>query len=341
MIKNFFIYSLLLVTIFASCKKDVIWVPDDYGAAAVKKPEGPYVADKSFKSVAYCYHTNSINTFDTAKLAYITHMHFAFLNPQEGGTLQTLTNFSNFEKLKNLAREKGVKTAISLSGSELIYRTIAANEKTRKILIKNIVDFAVRYGLDGIDLDWEYPRANHGSDVTFSLFMQELSAELHSWHKYLSMAVTAGLFAGPVKDGITPEAIAAVDFVNLMAYDGIGTDAANPNHHSSYNMAERVLNIWLTEKGLPKEKAILGVPLYGKNSANTARTYVTLLADGANANDDQFTVGGSTYYYNGINTIKAKTMLAKTSGNGIMFWEFAQDARGANSLLKAAYDASR
>jgi GH18 family chitinase len=341
MIKKYFIYSLLLVTIFASCKKDVIRVPDDYGAVEVKKPTGEYKPDTKFKSVAYCYHTNAIATFDTAKLAYITHLHLAFLNPQEGGTLQTLTNFPNFEKLKNLAKEKGVKTAISLSGSELIYRTIAANEKTRKILIKNIVDFAVRYGLDGIDLDWEYPRANHGSDVTFGLFMQELSAELHSWHKYLSMAVTAGLFAGPVKDGITPEAMAAVDFVNLMAYDGIGTDTESPNHHSSYKMAEKVLNIWITEKGLPKEKAILGIPLYGKNAANTARTYVTLLADGANANDDQFTVAGSTYYYNGINTIKAKTLLAKDKGNGVMFWEYGQDARGANSLIKAAYDVSR
>lgn len=341
MIKKLFIYSLLLATVFTSCKKDVIWVPDNYGATEVQKPAGPYQPDTRFKSVAYCYHTNAIATFDTAKLAYITHLHFAFLNPQEGGTLQTLTNFPNFEALKNLAKEKGVKTAISLSGNEVLYRTIAANEKTRKLFVKNIVDFAVRYGLDGIDLDWEYPRANFGSDVTFTLFAQELSAELHSWHKYLSMAVTAGLFAGPVKDGITPEAIAAVDFVNLMAYDGIGTDVTNPNHHSSQAMAERVLNTWLTDKGLPKEKAVVGLPMYGKNTANTARTYITLLADGANPNEDQFTVGTSTYYYNGINTIKAKTQFAKQHGNGVMFWEFAQDARGANSLIKAAYDASR
>ncbi len=341
MIKKLFIYSLLLVTIFTSCKKDVIWVPDDYGATEVQKPTGPYEPDTRFKSVAYCYHSNAIATFDTAKLDYITHLHFAFLNPLEGGALQTLTNFPNFEKLKNLAKEKGVKTAISLSGNEDIFRNVAANAKTRKIFIKNIIDFAVRYGLDGIDMDWEYPRANEGSDVTFTLFVQELSAELHAWHKYLSMAVTAGLYAGAVKDGITPAAIAAVDFVNLMAYDARTRDGANPNHHSTLAIAENVLNVWLIEKGLPKEKAVLGLPLYGKNTNDVSRTYVTLLADGASPNEDQFTVGTSTYYYNGINTIKAKTQFAKQHGNGVMFWEYGQDARGANSLIKAAYDASR
>lgn len=339
MTKKLFIYSLLLATVFASCKKDVIWVPDDYGAVEVKKPEGEYKSDTTFKSVAYCYHTNAIATFDTAKLDYITHLHFAFLNPLEGGALQTLTNFPNFEKLKNLAKEKGVKTAISLSGNQNIFRNIASNEKTRKVFIKNIVDFAVRYQLDGIDMDWEYPRANEGSDITFTLFVQELSAELHAWHKYLSMAVTAGLYTGAVKEGITAEAIAAVDFVNLMAYDARTRDGANPNHHSTLTIAANVLDVWLNEKGLPSYKAVLGLPIYGKNASDVSRTYITLLADGANPNEDQFTVGGSTYYYNGITTIKAKTAVAKNRAKGIMFWEYSQDARGEHSLIKAAYEA--
>lgn len=329
-------------TLLGSCQKEVVWVPDGYGAEEVKKPVEEYSADQSFKLVSYCYHNNAVANFDTTKLEYITHLHFAFLNPKEDGTLQTLTNHANFEALNSLAREKGVKTAISLSGSEVIYRTIAANEITRKLFVKNIVDFAVRYNLDGIDLDWEYPRANYGNDVTFELFMKELSLELHSWHKYLSMAVTAGLFAGPVKEGITQGAIDAVDFVNLMAYDGIGTDPLNPNHHSSYNMGERVLNIWLTEKNLPVAKAILGVPLYGKNVDNGSMTYTNILASGGNpALDEYKTSNDVIYYYNGINTIKAKVALAKQRGNGLMFWEFAQDARGENSLIKAAYEASK
>src|SRR5690606_12581031 len=315
LMKRFLVLCISTLVLFTSCEKEVIWVPDGYGASEVKKPEGEYVSDQSFKRVAYAYHNNAIANFDTTKLDYVTHLHFAFLNPHAdaNGNFAALTNQNNFEALNKLARSKGVKTAISLSGSENIFRTIAANENTRKVFVKNIVDFAVRYQLDGVDIDWEYPRSNYGNDVTFEVFMNELSAELHSWHKYLSMAVTAGLFAGTVKEGITKGAIDACDFVNLMAYDGIGTDPNNLNHHSSYYMANRVLDIWLNDKQLPAEKAVLGIPLYGKSAANASATFASLISSGADPHADEFTnTSDVTFYYNGINTIQAKTELAKT-----------------------------
>lgn len=339
--KKLFLLFITSVIVFSSCKKDVIWVTDDYGSKAVEKPTGEYIADNSFKRVAYCYHNATIANFDTVKLAYITHLHFAFLNPKEDGTLQTLTNHANFEALNKLAKEYNVKTAISIQGNELMFRTIAANEQTRKKLVESLVEFAVRYNLDGIDLDWEYPRANFGSDVTFEVFVKDLSTELHAWHKYLSVAVTPGLYAGPVKEGITAGTIEAVDFVNLMAYDGFNIDPENPDHHATYYMANRVFDVWLNEKGLPKEKAILGMPLYGKNKDNVSLTYSALLGSGADPNEDEFDVQGITYYYNGIPTIKTKVELAKERGNGVMFWEYGQDARGGNALLKAAHEVSK
>lgn len=341
MMKKILILCIAALGLFNSCKKEVVWVPDGYGASKVEKPKGDYVADKSFKRISYAYHNANLTNVDTAKLQYITHLHFAFLNPKEDGTLQALTSQTAFENYNKLAKEYKVKTAISIQGNELMFRTIAANEQTRKRLVKSLVDFAVRYNLDGIDLDWEYPRANYGSDVTFEVFAKELAAELHAWHKYLSMAVTPGLYAGPVKDGITKGAIDAVDFVNLMAYDGFNIDPSNPSHHATYYMAEKVLNVWLNEKGLSKEKAILGLPLYGKNIDNASMTFNALLMNGADPLLDVFSVKGVNYYYNGTETIKAKTELAKSRGNGVMFWEYSQDTKGTNSLIKAAYDVSK
>ncbi len=335
------IYAVVSLFILSSCNKEVVWVPEGYGASEVQKPDGEYIADDNFKRIAYCYHTNSISSFDTVKLDYITHLHFAFLTPKEDGSLQTLTSHTNFEALNKLAKEHGVKTAFSIQGNETMFRTIAANQQTRSLLVKNLVDFAVRYDLDGIDLDWEYPRANYGSDVTFELFASELSAELHSWHKYLSVAVTAGLYAGPIKEGITNGALEAMDFVNLMAYDGIGIDPDSPDHHATLVMANRVLETWLTDKNLPREKAVLGLPLYGKSANNNSMTFSSLLDNGAVPTEDQFLFNNTAYYYNGINTIKDKVELAKQSGNGVMFWEYSQDARGANSLMKVAYESSK
>jgi GH18 family chitinase len=235
-----------------------------------------------------------------------------------------------------LIKRHNCKAIIALNGSDNIYTTLLSNPATRSQLIDNIVNYAVEKQFDGVDMDWEYPNASKGNDVTFGLFMQELSQKLHSWHKTLSMAVTAGIFAGPVKDGINQTAIDACDFVNLMAYDGINTDSNRPNDHSSYAMAERVLNIWLTQKNLPKEKAVLGLPAYGKTATNTSMSFRDLLSNGADKNGAEYAVNNVIYYYNGFPTIAQKTLLAKSQANGIMFWEIAQDARGENSLIKHA-----
>ena len=45
--------------------------------------------------------------------------------------------------------------------------------------------------------------------------------------------------------------------------------------------------------------------------------------------------GGKILYYNGINTIKQKTALAKEKASGIMIWQLQGDASGAHSLLHA------
>jgi hypothetical protein len=58
-------------------------------------------------------------------------------------------------------------------------------------------------------------------------------------------------------------------------------------------------------------------------------------------NQDQLDLpGGVIMYYNGIPTIKRKTMLAKENASGIMIWQIGGDAVGDKSLLKAIYDAA-
>lgn len=334
--KKYFLLFTVAITALVSCQKEIAQVPDGYGAKEFVKPTTPYMADKSFKSVAYFPAYRSIADIDTTSLDALTHVIFSFLKPRADATLVLDDSRESVKNVVALAKRHNCKIVIALNGDSKIYTTLISNPTSRKLLIQNIVNYAIQNQFDGIDMDWEYPNATKGNDVAFGVFMQELSTQLHSWHKTLSMAVTAGIFAGPIKDGINQQAIDACDFVNLMAYDGIGTDTARPNDHSSYAMAERVLNIWLNDKNLPKEKAVLGVPAYGKNAANTARAFKDLVKDGADINGTEFSLNGVMYYYNGISTIQQKYKLAKTSANGIMYWELAQDAAGSNSLIKMA-----
>ncbi|RRN76811.1 glycoside hydrolase, partial [Pseudoxanthomonas sp. SGD-10] len=115
------------------------------------------------------------------------------------------------------------------------------------------------------------------------------------------------------------------------------------NNHSSLVLAQDVLNYWLNEKGIPREKAVLGLPAYGKtikvgDVAVKSKTYRDILLDGGSSQSNIFTIDNDTYYYNGIPLIKQKAQLAHDQANGIMFWELYQDANGDNSLIKAVND---
>lgn len=335
--KRFLILCLVAVAVLSSCEKEVAQVPDGYGAKEFIKPTTQYVSNTSFKRVAYFPAYRAIADIDTTAINDLTHVVFSFLKPKADASLTLDDSKDNVKNVVSLIKRHNAKAIIALNGDNKIYTTLISNPQTRKTFINNIVTYVLQNQFDGVDMDWEYPNASKGNDVTFGVFMQELSAELHSWHRSLSMAVTAGIYAGPVKDGINQAAIDACDFVNLMAYDGVGTDPLRPKDHSSYAMAENVLNIWLTQKNLPKEKAVIGVPTYGKADNNTtSMSFKDLLKNGADKDGSEFTFSGVTYFYNGIPTIVQKAQLAKAQANGIMFWELGQDAIGANSLVKAS-----
>jgi GH18 family chitinase len=132
-----------------------------------------------------------------------------------------------------------------------------------------------------------------------------------------------------------------------MAYDDFSTTAPY-RHHSDLLLAQTSLNYWVTVRGMPKNKFVLGVPAYGRPSGisqtNTVLSYAQILSQGANPQSDSATVLSAGYptpytiYYNGQLTVKRKAMLAKHSGNGIMMWEKWHDSHDANSLLKAICD---
>jgi GH18 family chitinase len=156
--------------------------------------------------------------------------------------------------------------------------------------------------------------------------MRQLADSLHAQNKGLSAAV---VHYGNQGEGTKKEVFDAVDWLNLMAYDD---DHGQPIPHSPYSLAEKSINYWLNERGLPPQKAVLGLPFYGKPRKPNLSRYKDLLAAGADPMTDEF----DSVFYNGIATIKKKTELAKQQGlSGVMIWEISQDVNDDRSLLKA------
>jgi GH18 family chitinase len=179
--------------------------------------------------------------------------------------------------------------------------------------------------------------------------MKELGDSCHVNAKYyLSAAITAGKYAGAYRDAITAELLQGdkVDFYNIMAYDDFSTSAPF-RQHSDFTLAQTSLDYWVNTRGMPRKRAILGLPAYGRPSGitqtGTTLAYSAILAQNGSARSDSATVSVTgfnnyTIYYNGQPTIKRKAMLAKSQANGIMLWEKGQDTNDATSLLKAACD---
>jgi chitinase len=318
---NSFLLCCVAAVFFAlsSCKKDNNMSPAAPNPTPDNsRPVGTTAIPAGFKVVGYIPSwAGEINQIQFTKL---THIIYAFVLPTNSGGLTSIDG-SRLSSLVSSAHANGVKVSIAVGGwndgDDTAFEAMAANSGSRTTFINNIVGVVNQYGLDGVDIDWEYP--NDGASANnYSALMQQLSTNLHNQGKLLSAAV--------VSDGgssINANVFGYVDFLNLMAYDGDG-----PNH-STYTLAQNSLNYWIG-RGLPKAKAILGVPFYGRSPY---KSYAEILASGGSPNSDSFNGIG----YNGIPTIKSKTTLAVYQGGGIMIWELSQDVTGANSLLSAIY----
>jgi chitinase len=178
-----------------------------------------------------------------------------------------------------------------------------------------------RYNLDGADIDWEYPNPGTSADH-FTALMTELSTAQHGRGQLLTAAVVSG---GATAQGVQPAVFGYVDFLNIMLYDG-----GSP--HANYDWTIDNVNQWKA-RGLPADKAVLGVPFYSRPAYYS---YAQLVAmDPANAYRDCTTVDGAQACYNGLPTIQRKTQWALANAGGMMNWELSLDLGSAQSLVSA------
>ena len=275
---------------------------------------------------------------------------YAFFGVNASGTL-TVNSPTTLNDVLTKARANGAKVFVGINDGtgdgKTNFKNMAASATGRNNFVKDVMAKVRQYGFDGVDMDWEFPTTSDGTDATFTAMMKELSDSLHRDARYyLSCAITAGKYAGGIRDAVRNELFPYVDFFNVMAYDDFSTSTPY-RHHSDYALAQTCLNYWLNTRQMPASKCVLGLPAYGRPSGitqtGTVLSFRGILSQGGSANSDSAVVtsGGFTnytIYYNGQYTIKRKAKLAKDQANGVMMWEKWQDAPDGNSLLKAACD---
>lgn len=268
-------------------------------------------------------------TIDYAK---VTHLNIAFENPTNDDG--DLSFDPQDDALVQKAHAHGVKVLVSIGGGgasgdkEAMKRVFyLLSPSKRKGFVAKLAEYATVHGLDGLDVDLEGPSI----DGDYNSFVQELGAALHARGKLLTAALSVG-YGG---DQVPNDALKAFDFVNIMAYDATGPWAPDrPGQHSTMELAKENVKYWLG-RGLPKSKAVLGVPFYGygfHDGKGDEWSYKRIVATYPDA--DKTDVTGTTIYYNGAATIRAKGKYVVDQGlAGAMVWSLDSDAPGDKSLL--------
>lgn len=202
--------------------------------------------------------------------AYVTHINYAFGHVTDSFDGVRIDNEERLRTIMGLKKKfPFLKVMLSIGGwGSGRFSEMAANTQNRERFAADCQRVVEEFGLDGIDIDWEYPTsslakisASPDDTDNFTLLMKDIREAIGP-HKLLTLATVA---SGEYIDfkAIMPH----VDFVNIMAYD-MGMP---PNHHSALYRSKLTGKITSEEAvdahikaGVPLEKLVMGMPLYGK-----------------------------------------------------------------------------
>jgi chitinase len=185
------------------------------------------------------------------------------------------------------------KVVISVGGWNWSNRfsNVAASAPARASFIASSLAAMRRYGLDGIDLDWEYPGeagvpcaagevcARPEDRQNFIALARELRAAFDAAGRqdgrHYSITIAAGGNSNYVGDGAWVKELAqSLDWINIMAYDYHMPWEKNTGHHAALFAdakdpatangfyASRSVERYLGA-GVAADKLVLGVPFYG------------------------------------------------------------------------------
>ncbi|HIA01080.1 MAG TPA: chitinase, partial [Myxococcales bacterium] len=186
-------------------------------------------------------------------------------------------------------------------------------EASRGAFVSDCVAFMVKYGFDGIDLDWEYPGGGGLSNnyrpedtVNFTALLQLFRDELDARGRYLLTIAGAGGEDKIVNTELAKVG-AIVDWVNVMSYDFHGgwdtitghnaplyPNSNSPHAKESTHSVDAAIQAWLTA-GVDSTKIVMGAPLYGRGWGNVGPTDNGRFQSGSGATLGTFEAGVFDY----------------------------------------------
>lgn len=194
------------------------------------------------------------------------------------------------------------------------FASAVATTETRHRFASELVAFCETHQLNGIDIDWEFPKGDK-QHADLALFLELLSGKLKPGGRLLTIALN---YNRPLPERCWQY----VDQVNLMSYQ--------PWHIEPYDAwLEKSVQLFL-DSGLPKEKLIIGVGFFTKEKAGDRRAVSWKNID----NETDFPKSGHGYWPVGKQPCDLRIELWKKYGlGGVMVWDYGHDKTDPESSL--------
>ncbi len=283
----------------------------------------------------------------------VTHINYAFGHVNETFDGVLLPEGDGLSQVVGLKKVKpSLKVLLSIGGwGSGRFSEMASDPVKRKSFARDCARVVKEFGLDGIDIDWEYP----GSDLAgissspddkanFTLLMRDLRAAIGK-RKLLTIASVCNADYIDFKG-----ALPYLDYVNVMSYD-MGTQNT---HHAALYRSEYAGNCTADEAvrkhiaaGVPRRKIVMGMPFYGRG----VEGYVPYRKE--SSSDKEFwddtakvpmildSLGNMLFGYENTRSIAEKCRYIVTNGlRGGMYWEYNAD-NASHDLARAVCEGLR
>ncbi len=249
----------------------------------------------------------------------LTHLNYAFAKINPAGECTLIDSYAaidkaypgdkwdagvlrgNFNQLLQLKRKHPhLRTLISIGGwtQSGLFSDAALTEASRGKFARSAVAFMVKYGFDGVDVDWEYPvsgglqgnKTRPQDRQNFTLLLAELRKQLDERGKLDKKAylLTIAAPAGPntYRNLELAKIHAHLDWINLMTYDFHGSWSPLTNFNAplypskddpttdetirKHFNVDSAVKAYLAA-GVPAGKLVVGVPFYGRGWAGVKK----------------------------------------------------------------------
>ena len=226
------IFTLMAVTIILFACTVKISIDDEQPVVMAY-----YVAEKDYQP-------------EKLPLEKLTHIIFSFTEVLDGEF--KFKHEDSSEKLHQLVAQKknhpNLKVMVACGGWGGCegFSDMAKTPESRKKFVDSTIQFVEEYGLDGVDIDWEYPALPgagnpHGPYDTpnFTSLMKELREAMDATGKELVLSFASAGWPRYYDHIETLEVMKYADFMNIMTYDLVGGYSPVTAHHTNLGWVKR------------------------------------------------------------------------------------------------------